>query len=57
MRYENIWYLCQLRNKHFWIVIHRFSLVKASMNAPRICKLQNGVNKTPQFLLLSTAKD
>jgi hypothetical protein len=37
-------------------VIHRFSLVKAAMNAPRICKLRNGVNKTPQFLLFSTAK-
>jgi hypothetical protein len=38
------------------IVIHRFSLVKAAMNAPRICKLRNVVNKTPQFLLFSTAK-
>jgi hypothetical protein len=26
----------QLRNKLFFIVIHRFSLVKAAMNAPRI---------------------
>jgi hypothetical protein len=30
---------CQLRDKLFWIVIHRFSLVKAAMNAPRLCKL------------------
>jgi hypothetical protein len=40
----------QRRNKHFLIVIHCFSLVKAAMNAPRICKLRNGVNKTPLFL-------
>jgi hypothetical protein len=40
----------QLRNKLFWIVNHRFSLVKAAVNAPRICKMRNGVNKTPQFL-------
>ncbi len=33
----------QLRNKNFLIVIRRFSLVKAAMNAPRICKLRNGV--------------
>jgi hypothetical protein len=46
----------QLRNKLFLIVIHRFSLVKAAMNAPRICKLRNSVNKTPQFLHFSTAK-
>jgi hypothetical protein len=26
------------------------------MNAPRICKLSNGVNKTPQFLNFSTSK-
>jgi hypothetical protein len=40
----------QLRNKLFLIVIHSFSLVKAAMNAPPICKLHNCVNKTPQFL-------
>jgi hypothetical protein len=27
-------------NKLFLIVIHRFSLVKAAMNAPHICKLR-----------------
>ncbi len=26
------------------------------MNAPRICKMRNGVNKMPQFLLFSGAK-
>jgi hypothetical protein len=36
----------QLRNKLFLIVIHRFSLVKAAMNALRICKMCNGVSKT-----------
>ncbi len=45
----------QLRNKKFVVIIHRFSLVKAAMNAPRNCKLRNGVNKTPQFLHFSTA--
>jgi len=39
----------QLRNKLFLIVIHRFSLLNAAMNAPRICKMCNGVNKPPQF--------
>jgi hypothetical protein len=39
-----------LRNKLFFIVIHRFSLVKAAMNAPHICKMRNCVNKMPQFL-------
>jgi hypothetical protein len=42
----------QLRNKLFLIVIHCFSLVKAL----HICKLRNGVNKTPEFLHFSTAK-
>jgi hypothetical protein len=32
--------------KLFLIVIHRFSLEKAAMNAPRICKMRNGVNLT-----------
>jgi hypothetical protein len=30
---------CQLRKKLFLIVIHRFSVVKAAMNAPCISKL------------------
>jgi hypothetical protein len=41
----------QMPNKPFLIVIYRSSLVKAAMNAARVCKLRNGVNKTPQFLL------
>jgi hypothetical protein len=35
--------------KSFFIVIYRFSLVKAALNTPRIRKMRNGVNKTPQF--------
>jgi hypothetical protein len=45
----------QMRNKPFLIVIYHSSLVKASMNAALVCKLCNGVNKTPQFLLFSMA--
>jgi hypothetical protein len=45
-----------MQNKHFFIVIYHSSLVKAAMNAARVCKLLNGVNKTPQFLLFSLAK-
>jgi hypothetical protein len=40
----------------FLIVIYHSSLVRATMNAARVCKLCNGVNKTPQFLLFSMAK-
>ncbi len=40
----------------FFIVIYHSSLVKATMNAARVCKLRNGVKKTPQFLLFSQAK-
>jgi hypothetical protein len=43
-------------NKHFWIVIYHSSLVKGAMNAARVCKLCNGVKKTPQFLLFSMVK-
>jgi hypothetical protein len=39
MRDEKIGINCQLRNKLFLIVIHHFSLVKAAMNAPRLCKV------------------
>jgi hypothetical protein len=46
----------QMRNKPFLIVIHRSSLVKASLNAARVCKLCNGVNNMPQFLLFQWPK-
>jgi hypothetical protein len=39
----------QLRNKHFLIVIYHSSLVKAAMNAARICKTRNSVSKTPSM--------
>ncbi len=35
-----------IAEKAFFIVIHRFSLVKAAMNARRICKMRYGVRKT-----------
>jgi hypothetical protein len=60
MPYEKIHYNGQWQNKLFLIVIHRFPLVKAIMNAPRVCKLRKNyltgidhcamVLKTPQFL-------
>jgi hypothetical protein len=45
----------QMRNKLFLIVIHRFSFVKAPLNALRICKMRNGVSKTPSISSFSTA--
>jgi hypothetical protein len=39
----------QFRNEIFYIVISRFSLERAAMNALRICKMCNGVSKTPSF--------
>jgi hypothetical protein len=46
----------QMRNKLFLIVIYHSSLVKGAMNAARVCRLRNGVKKTPNFLLFSMAK-
>jgi hypothetical protein len=43
-----IWYQWPITEYAFFIVIHRFSLVKAAMNAQCICKMCNSVNKTPQ---------
>jgi hypothetical protein len=37
-------------------VIYHSSLVKGAMNAARLCKLRNGVKKTPHFLLFSIEK-
>ncbi len=36
--------------------IYHSSLVKGAMNAARLCKLRNGVKKTPHFLLFSMEK-
>jgi hypothetical protein len=47
---------CQMWNELFLIVIYHSSLVKGAMNAALVCKLRNGVKKTPQFLLFSQAK-
>jgi hypothetical protein len=41
----------QMLNEPFFIVIYHSSLVKGTMNAAPVCKLRNGVKKTPQFLL------
>jgi hypothetical protein len=49
LRYEKFGINGQLRNKLFLIIIHLFSLVKATMNALRICKMRNGVSKTPSI--------
>jgi hypothetical protein len=46
----------QMRNEPFFIVIYHSSLVKGAMNAVRVCKLRNGVQRTTQFLLFSQAK-
>jgi hypothetical protein len=47
---------CQMRNEPFLIVIYHSSRVKGAMDAECVCKLRNGVKKTPQFLLFSMAK-
>jgi hypothetical protein len=47
---------CQMRNEPFLIVIYHSLLVKGAMNAAHVCKLCNGVKKTPKFLLFSIAK-
>ena len=46
----------QMRNKPVLIFIYHSSLVKVARNAACVCKLRNGVSKTPQFLLFSMAK-
>ncbi len=46
----------QMRNEPFFIDIYHSSQVKGAMNAALVCKLCNGVKKTPQFLLFSMAK-
>jgi hypothetical protein len=46
----------QMRNEPYLIVIYHSSLVKGAMNAAHVCKLRNGVKKTPLFLLFSMAK-
>jgi hypothetical protein len=45
-----------MRNELFLMVIYHSSLVKGATNVARVCKLRNGVKKTPKFLLFSMAK-
>jgi hypothetical protein len=56
MRNEKVLFQLPNANEPFLIVIYHSSLVKAAMNAGRVCKLRNGVKKTAQFLLFSMAK-
>jgi hypothetical protein len=46
----------QMRNQLFLIVIYHSSLVKGAVKAARLCKVCNGVKKTPKFLLFSMTK-
>jgi hypothetical protein len=39
----------QMQNKPFLIVIYHSSLAKAAMNAARVCKMRNGISKTPSM--------
>jgi hypothetical protein len=48
MRYKKILYQLPIAEYTFF-VIHRFSPVKAAMNALHICKMCNGVSKTPSI--------
>ncbi len=48
--------MAKMRNKPFWIVIYYSSLVKAALNAARLCKMRDELAKLPQCLLLSTVK-
>jgi hypothetical protein len=40
---------------NLFLFLSMFFTGKAAMNVARVCKLRNGVNKTPQFLLFSMA--
>ncbi len=46
----------QMRNEPFLIVICHSSLVKGAMNAPRVCKLRNGVKKPLIFFYFQWPK-
>jgi hypothetical protein len=45
-----------MRNKPFLIVIYHSSLVKAAINAARVCKLRNGVKKSLNFFFFHWPK-
>ncbi len=46
----------QMRNKHFFIVIYHSSVVKAAVNAARVCKLRNDVKKNLNFFFFQWPK-
>jgi hypothetical protein len=46
----------QMQNKPFLIVIYHSSLVKAAVNAARVCKLSNGVKKHLNFFFFQWPK-
>jgi hypothetical protein len=56
MRYEKIHYQWPIAEYTFFDCHSSFSLVKAAMNALRICKMWNVLAKCSQFLLFSTAQ-
>jgi hypothetical protein len=43
-------------DKTFFIVIYHSSLVKAAVNAARVCKLRNGVKKRLNFFFFQWSK-
>ena len=45
-----------MRNEHFLIVMHHFSLAKAAVNGLRICKLRNGVKKNASISSIFNGK-
>ncbi len=46
----------QMRKELFLIVIYYSSLVKAAVNAARVCKLRNGVKKRLNFFFFQWPK-
>jgi hypothetical protein len=57
MRYEKKSFsMAKRRNKHFLIIIYHSSLVKGAMNAARLCKLHNGVQKCLNFFFFQWPK-
>jgi hypothetical protein len=53
---KKIFFNGQMRNKLFLIVIYPSSLVKAALNAARVCKLRNGVKKCLNFFFYQWPK-
>ncbi len=56
MRYEKVRFQLPNAELTFFDCHLSFFTGKSAMNAARVCKLRNGVKKTPQFLLFSQAK-